>query len=193
MLNFKNILTFKSSAPGRWLLVVGLLIAVVWGWKSLQPTALDTTPKTNETPDSFFSKFKSTKMDETGQIRYELSAAMLYHYSGSNRSTLEFPVINLFESGVQVWRVRANAGTVINDGEQFELRGDVELFSETDGFSLKTEALTVWPNQSKAETDQPVTLTSKLGEIKAIGMQADFLNERLTFLSQAKGRYETLH
>jgi len=137
MLNFKNILTFKNVALSRWLLVVGLLIAVVWGWKSLQPTVLDATPKTNETPDSFFSKFKSTKMDETGQIHYELSAAMLYHYSGSNRSTLEFPVIKLFESGEQVWRVSANSGTVINDGDQFELRGDVNLFRETDGFSLK--------------------------------------------------------
>ncbi len=189
MLNFRNILTLKSGT-GRWLLVTGLLIIVVWGWKSLHPTTSDTRPKTNETPDSFFSKFKSAKMDETGQIHYELSASMLYHYSGDKRATLELPMIRLFESGEQVWRVRANAGTVINGGEKFELQGDVELFRETDGFSLKTETLTVWPNQSKAETDKPVILISTLGEIKAVGMHADFLNERLTLLSQVRGRYE---
>ena len=192
MLNFRNILTLKSGA-GRWLLVTGLLIVVVWGWKSLHPTTSDTRPKTNETPDSFFSKFKSVKMDETGQVHYELSATTLYHYSGSNRSTLEFPTINLFASGEQIWRVRANAGTVINKGEQFELQGDVELFRMADEFSLKTEALTVWPNQSKAETDQLVTLINAFGEIKAVGMQADLLSERLTLLSQARGRYESLH
>lgn len=193
MLNFRNILTLKEGGAGRWLLVMALLIVVVWGWKSLHQTASDIPLKTNDTPDSFFSKFKSTIMDESGQIHYELSAAMLYHYSDGNRATLEFPVIKLFENGAPVWQVRANAGTVINDGEQFEFQGDVYLLRQTDGTSLKTEALTVWPNQSKAETDVLVTLKSAQGEVKAVGMQVDLLKERLTLLSQVRGRYESLY
>ncbi len=193
MLSLKNILALKESRFSKWLFVTGLLIAVVWGWKSLYQTSSGVTPKIKETPDLFFSKFKSTIMNESGQIHYELAAAMLYHYSDDNRATLELPVITLFDNGEKVWQVRANSGTVINDGEQFVLQGAVNLLRQTDGFSVKTEALTIWPDQLMAKTDLAVTLTSSFSEVKAIGMLADFSKKQLIFISQARGRYEQVY
>ncbi len=190
MLNFRNILTLKNSALIKWLLVSGLLVVVVWSWKNLTQVDSEMVVKKNDTPDFFFSKFKSTVMDASGQVHYELTSDMLYHYPDDDRAVLEFPVITLFQNSEQVWRVRANSGVMIDNGEQFVLKGGVSLFREADGLSLKTEELTVWPNQSRAETDQPVLLANSQGEIKAVGMQADLSKERLTLLSQVRGRYE---
>lgn len=181
----------------KWLvvLVVIALSTLSW-WLPLghEPViALVTAPEKRHIVDYDLTDFVVTTMNAAGRPRYRLQARAMRHYADDDTADVSLPQLTMFRHDAASWFVRAEQAHVTAGAETVFLQDRVKAERLTedkdDTLEIRTTALKVVPAEEYAETDQPVTIVTALGVTQAVGMQANFKQQRLELLAQVRGEY----
>lgn len=151
---------------------------------------------TEELPkaDSYMLNITKLDFDSDGTQVFQLDATEARHYNSDNLLELEQPTLISFHptESEQPWHIRANQGTVTNDGARAVFQGQVyawQLLNNDKKNELETEKLIVHPHERTTETDAKVTITTPRGNTVGIGMKSDLNKETFSLHARVRGIY----
>lgn len=182
----------NGRGHGLFPIVVLTLLAGVSVWLdriTQQPPATH-LDRTRHEADFTAEKITLRRFDLTGKVQYVLTADQLVHFGDNESSELTKPRLNYLNRPEPVW-VESNAARVSKDGETVVLSGNVFLRrDEAAGrpeSTMRTEEMTVWPDDEKMRADKPVTLTQGKTVITANGMTSNNITGEVHLQGQVHG------
>ncbi len=144
--------------------------------------------------DYSLSLFELIEMDAQGSLKHTLHAENLYHYPDREESTLARPRLIFYEDQRRVWEITAERGLIIEGDRSVFLSGEVHIqyasVAENRDFEVFTDELRIWPDESVAETADPVRIVQQTGVTWSTGMRAELAVRRIHLLSEVRGNYE---
>ncbi len=187
-------------SPRQLLLGACFAVSGLIAWWRFQPHSNDTLPLgvRPRLPDYVVLNFTTVETDAEGKPSRRLAADELRHFVSENRSELDRPRMELFQSDGPPWKARAQEGLVLAGGDQVRLIGDVRLDRKGNGqvraAHLETERIDIWRKQSLAETDLPVRIRSDGDLLTANSMRLWYTEPtRSTFHGRARIRLAPEH
>ena len=131
-------------------------------------------------PDLFLERASLTQFDQRGLLSSQITAERFTHYPLTDVTALQLPRITLFiEREPNPWRIHSTAGRLLPLSEY--RKETVELWDEVNANRLHrdgtqtvitTAALTVFANESRAQSDEAVVITTSNSVTRASSMQA---------------------
>ena len=172
-------------------LLLTLLAGVsVWLDRVTQQEPVARTDKTRHEADFSADKITLHRFDQTGKIQYVLVADSMVHYADDESSELKNPRLNYLNRPGPVW-IESRFAAVNKDGSTVHLTDDVLVRRAAhDGkpeSTLRTEQMTVWPDDEKMRADKPVTLTQGQTVINAERMESDNIVGEVRLQGQVRG------
>lgn len=141
-------------------------------------------------PDFVVHDVSATQTGADGRPRHVLKATRMTHYPSDDTTVLEQPRLSHFRDASMEVQARAEKATLSGDGRTVLMSGDVLLVRSAYGtqgeLTLRTEELTVLPEEGFARTSMPVTLTSPTSRTDAVGLEFDYDRRRLTLQSNVR-------
>ncbi|MES2323762.1 MAG: LPS export ABC transporter periplasmic protein LptC [Pseudomonadota bacterium] len=141
-------------------------------------------------PDYIVEKFSVVRMTPEGQPRYLLSGAKLTHRPVEDVSEVEQPVMRSVAPGQSAVTIVARKARIRHAENQVDLSGAVDIARPATPASkamrLKTEALTVFPDEDRMESSVAVQMAMGEASVKGVGMKADNALRQLDFASSGQ-------
>ncbi|OGT71985.1 MAG: LPS export ABC transporter periplasmic protein LptC [Gammaproteobacteria bacterium RIFCSPLOWO2_02_FULL_57_10] len=189
--------------PGSWrvwgIISLGALAFFAGRQLVLEPPAPSrtTNPTTEINYDAYSVGITSVLYNADGRIEYTLEASEQIHYL-DNTTVLTNPFVRLYQDSGARWNIVARSGRIhgaaeSDDIERLDLSDEVELFQIDElgsRMTLATEFISIYPGPETMDTDREVIMSTEHLRQTAMGMHADINQDKLTFLSQVRGRYE---
>lgn len=153
--------------------------------------------KLRHDPDYIITDATLRKIDQTGQLKYTLSATEIRHYPDDESTDMLKPNLVYLQVKKPPVTMSAERGHISKDGEQVDLYDNVRIrrsaSAQYEEMTAYTPELTILPDVEKAFTKSPVLITQGKSWIKGVGMQVD--NRAQTYLleSQAVAVLESKH
>ena len=173
--------------------LTAIIFAIAWFSQTVSETSKKQQRLADSLPDFIIRDFNSQQFNADGKLQYEMEANQLIHYPTNDATELDSPVLK-FKSEVKgSWTVQSERGFVATDGNIVELNGNVLLTRQAtpdDSVTMATETLYLHLDKEFAETTKPVIISSTNTTVEAVGMQADFTDNRLILVSKVRGRHE---
>lgn len=142
-----------------------------------------------DTPDFIAENTRIVGFGQDGKQRYALVADRLTHLPASDRTLVDAPRLELDNQGRRL-TIHATSGEVASGAERVDFRGDVVAWRAAapggSEMTFRSEHLTVWPDDHRAETQQALKLTQGATTAEALGMRADNLFGTLDLIGQAR-------
>jgi lipopolysaccharide export system protein LptC len=182
-------------APKWFTPIVVAAVAGISVWLLLEqaPKQPRLITKDNTVPDAYMEDFTTYIMGENGKPRHELSASHMSHFSFDDHSEFISPEFIFYRPDETRWVMSAESGTTRNGSKEITLQGKVTILrkqiSDDSELKIVTEKLLVRPDESYAETDQLITITSGEHKLQSNGFRAFFNDGRVELLSRVKGEY----
>ena len=172
-------------------IVLTLLAAVsVWLDRVTQQEPVAKTDKTRHEADFSADKITLHRFDPTGKVQYILVADSMLHYADDESSELKNPRLNYLNRPEPVW-VESRFASVNKDGTTVVLTDEVLVRRAAHAgkpeSTLRTEQMTVWPEDEKMRADKPVTLTQGQTVINAERMESDNIIGEVRLQGQVRG------
>ncbi|WP_153161177.1 LPS export ABC transporter periplasmic protein LptC [Zoogloea sp. 1C4] len=172
------------------LVVLTLLAGVsVWLDRVTQQPAVARAEKAHEA-DFSADKLTVRRFDLTGKIQYVLVADRMVHYADDETTELVRPRLNYLNRPEPVW-VESNFARVNKDGDAVVLTDNVFVRRDATAgkpeSTLRTEEMTVWPDDEKMRSDKPVVLTQGKTVINAQRMESDNIVGEVRLQGQVRG------
>ena len=172
-------------------LVLTLLAGVsVWLDRVTQQEPVARTDKTRHEADFSADKITLHRFDPTGKVQYILVADSMLHYADDESSELKNPRLNYLNRPEPVW-VESRFASVNKDGTTVVLTDEVLVRRAAHAgkpeSTLRTEQMTVWPEDEKMRADKPVTLTQGQTVINAERMESDNIIGEVRLQGQVRG------
>jgi lipopolysaccharide export system protein LptC len=156
---------------------------------------------TADHPDYVITDFHAIDLDESGRIRYELTASELTHFRAPERANLVAPDMIFYRNNhadggtaARPWQLTSTRGVIAEDGQRLDLAGEVKLARLVEdpqsAMTLETEMLTVLGQREMAITDQPFVLRTAQGQLTGVGLDADLKNSRMNLHARVRGQYD---
>jgi len=128
-------------------------------------------------PDYIVEKFSFVRMSPEGKPRYLFYGAKLTHLPLGDASDVEQPILKSLVPDAPPLTITSLRARIHHEQNKVDLLGNVDIHrpaSPTTRFlSLKTEALTVFPDEDRMQTDQKVSMVLGEATVAGIGMQAN--------------------
>lgn len=177
-----------------------LLAAISWGLVEIYRVEYQTGDGSIEAPKhsaDYFSKgYLRKDLNEQGQLKSELVAESILHYSDDDTTHIDNPKLTLYNSDPTVppWVIKSEKGILSANGENLLLQGKVFIDrAKAEGvmqLNIRTSHLRVNPKTSYAETDEWAELLSPPHRVEGKGMQLTFKKPiNIKLLSNVKSRY----
>lgn len=153
--------------------------------------------KLRHDPDYIITDAILRKIDQTGRLKYTLSATDIRHYPDDESTDMLKPNLVYFQARKPPVTMSAERGHMSKDGEKVDLYDNVRIrrsaSAQYEELTAYTPELTVLPDVEKAFTKSPVLITQGKSWMKGVGMQVD--NRAQTYLleSQAVAVLESKH
>jgi lipopolysaccharide export system protein LptC len=174
----------RKRHPQRWRTALTLAGAVVfalgsfWLLQVLNQKGQDGgVEQPRNEPDYFVDNFSVVRMGADGKPAYIVSGVKLTHRPLDDSSDIELPYIRKLSPATPPMDVRSLRGRIDQDNSRVQLNGNVVLDRPAGpgaaSMNLKTEALTVFPDADRMETDQPVVLLQGASRMSGVGMRAN--------------------
>lgn len=187
-------LPFSLSKQHAMTLLLGLLaIFTAWLiWDLNQPIGLHTI---RHTPDAFAENVRGTRIDESGQIADQFYSPSLWHYEDDQSIEFINPKLVVYSNkpGSTAWQITANHGNTNRDLSVINLWGNILCYQPAGPANpetrLTTSAVTLYPKQKFAHTDQFVQADQPGIQITAVGATVDLNTNQTHLISQVKGHY----
>lgn len=148
------------------------------------------TPSAQRTdPDFTAEGTRMTGFDEDGRRHFELFADRVTHFPAGGATRLERPRLH-YDTDKGALTIEAQQGEVFGDGERLLLTGDVRASRPANAarpaLRFESASLTIWPDDERAETQDPVTLMQGANTARADGMKIDNLFGTLELIGNAR-------
>jgi lipopolysaccharide export system protein LptC len=134
-------------------------------------------------PDYIVDNFSFVRMSETGQPRYVISGDRLTHRPADNTSVIDKPVVQSMSVDHPRMTITANTAHVNQDQNQIDLSGNVDIRrpgnAKAQPLRIRTEALTVLPDEDIAKTDRPIRMTLGASSVTGVGMVANNATQQI--------------
>ncbi len=144
-------------------------------------------------PDAIGEQVVARRYDETGKLRYLLTAPHLEHFPDDDSSELRQPVLLSYRPNAEPLRLSAEHARITSKGETIYLTDKVKLVRPATNDQAELVArmpdLTALPDSGTAFTLNPVEITQGKSWVTGVGMQIDNNNSTLTLQSQVRGEY----
>lgn len=128
-------------------------------------------------PDYIIERFSFVRLDQAGQPSYIIAGDKLTHHPADDSSDIEQPTVHSLSGDQPPMNVRARQARVDQDNSRVKLSGDVRVdrpaTATSQAMQMNTSALTLYPDDEKMETDQPVSLQLGATRASGTGMKAD--------------------
>jgi LPS export ABC transporter protein LptC len=145
-------------------------------------------------PDAFAENIFLEIMDETGHPLYRLHAANMEYYPDEDRLQLHRPMLDVTRPDTPHWQISAEDGRTSASGEPVWLLGKVSIQRLASALykplRIQTKDVLVQPAAALAETEHAASITGSGFQLEAIGLDADFGNNRLKLHSRVTGRFD---
>lgn len=179
-----------------WLpLAILLLLAALSFWieQTVEKPVHGGTPSTRTDPEGIMENFNALRTDMTGKPQYRLSARMLRHYSGSKFTELESPRFTQLDAQSGDVNAVAKQATVSPDGQQVDLRGDVQVERAARPgqslMSLRSARLLVFPDKNQLRSPGPVEIHDDTLNVRADAMEYDARQRIVKLTGRVRARY----
>ena len=142
-------------------------------------------------PDYVLHNFEAITLDKQGKEGFTLQAPKLARSPDSREMNIDTPTFLFPDKDGSRWRSQSKTAWVNADGSEVRLRGDVR-FDNPEGsqrMRMETDALDVFPDASRATSDQPVTITQPGSIIRGRGLEAQLDENRVTLKSEVRAQY----
>jgi lipopolysaccharide export system protein LptC len=191
--------THKRTAH-RWRLLATMLAALFFALGSFwllqamrgQDEGAQVVGRSTE-PDYIVDNFSFVRMTKTGQPAYVISGARLTHRPIDDVSEIEQPVLQGMTTEHPRMTMRADHARVLHEQDQVELTGNVDVQRPATPVSkpmrIRTEALTVLPDDEIMKTDLPVVMTLGGATVHSTGMLANNATQQLHLSSSGHMTY----
>jgi lipopolysaccharide export system protein LptC len=134
-------------------------------------------------PDYIIDNFSFVRMSETGQPRYMVSGKRLTHRPIDDVSEIDKPVVHSLATAHPRMTMYANRARVLHEPNQVDLYGNVDVqrpaTPNSKPLRIRTEALTVLPDEEIMKTDQPIEMTLGEARVRGTGMLANNATQQL--------------
>jgi lipopolysaccharide export system protein LptC len=135
-------------------------------------------------PDYIIDNFSFVRMSPTGQPRYVISGERLTHRPADNTSVIDKPVVQSLSPDRPHLTMTASTANVNQDQNQIDLIGNVDISrpgsKTSQPLRIRTEALTVLPDEEISKTDKPIQMTLGAASVSGVGMVANNATQQLT-------------
>lgn len=162
--------------------------ATIWLERVTRSDEARPAAEARQFPDFIGEQIRLIRFDENGEQRYELLADKLTHYPLGDVTELDFPRLR-YDTPDGELRIQANWAESRKGGEVLWLVGNVEVFRQglpgNADLTLTSKTLTVWPDDQRAETSDPVVLTRDDSVARGNAMKADNLFGTLQLIGDA--------
>ena len=141
-------------------------------------------------PDYIVEKFSFVRMTPDGKPHYLLSGTKLTHRPSDDSSDIDLPVMQNVAPGAAPMTIVAARAHIRSGADQVDLAGKVDIrrpaSASARSLHMRTETLTVFPDEDRMQTDQPVNL--QLGEsvITGTGMRANNATRQIHFATHGQ-------
>lgn len=172
-------------------IVLTLLAGVsVWLERVTQQAPVAKTDKTRHEADFTADRITLHRFDPTGKVQYILVADSMVHYADDESTELKNPRLNYLNRPEPVW-IESRFASVNKDGSTVVLTDDVLVrraaLAGKPESTLRTEQMTVWPEDERMRADKPVTLTQGQTVINAERMESDNIIGEVRLQGQVRG------
>ena len=153
----------RSAQARRTLLALGGLVLLGWlAWQNLSDELLPALEETGGQTQRLETA-SSWQYDDNGRLAYRLVTPRAVEVETGSRYELEAPEATLHdEPGTPPWTLRADTGTLLDDGDTVRLQGTViaarAAHDERGRLELHTDQLWIYPQRRRAQTDVASTL-----------------------------------
>lgn len=177
------------------LLFVFVTASAWWAVSTLQfeSTPIKNILKLRTGPNHYMEDFTATTMDDQGKPRMQLSAPHMAHYPNGDKTVLTKPNFTFHQRDkLKTWTVNADNGTVLQDGDEVLLEGNVFIQGRDQNnqdITISTRALRVLPNDDYAESKDPVHITQGKHVLDAVGVKLFLDKQLLLLVSNVRGVY----
>lgn len=134
-------------------------------------------------PDYIVEKFSFVRMTPAGKPGYIISGDKLTHRPSDDTFDVDQPVVLNIGSEKPPMIMHAKTAHVDQAKDRVDLAGAVDIRRPQQGemksMSLATDALTVFPDADRMETDQPFQATIGATNLSGVGMNANNATGRL--------------
>lgn len=133
-------------------------------------------------PEYSLDEFELKVFREDGLMSLHVTAPRMDRHSGDGHFTVRRPEMLILREGEPKWQARAENSHIAASGKRLDLEGGVRFWSlpgDPRPIDIRTEFLTAWPEEQRAETSAPVTLVQGASILQASGLRADFNASRL--------------
>ena len=174
----------KPGGAHRWRIIFTVLGAVVvalgsfWLLEVMNKNAQDINASKNvNEPDYFITNFSLVRMDLTGKPSYIVSGKKLTHYPADDSSDIDQPFVRKLTPDMPPMNMNAELAHIDQNNTRLQLHRKVVVdrvaSPKAQNLTLKTEALTVYPDEERMETDVPVDILTGASRIHGVGMKAN--------------------
>ena len=134
-------------------------------------------------PDYVVEKFSFVRMTPAGKPGYIISGEKLTHRPSDDTFDVVQPMVLNIGSQQPPMTMHAKTARVDQAKNMVDLAGDVDIRRPQQGamqaMSLRTEALTLFPDEDRMETAQPFQLVIGTTNLAGVGMKANNATGRL--------------
>jgi len=186
----------RPRTAHRWRLLATIVAGVFlacgsfWLLQVMQRDDDQTAVASKNEPDYIVEKFSFVRMTPEGQPRYLFYGAKLTHRPVNDVSDVERPMMRNMTPGQAPMTIQANSGRIRHAENQVDLLGRVEIdrpqSAAAKSLRIKTEALTVFPDEERMTSDKRVQMTLGATTITGTGMQANNATRQLDFASRGQ-------
>lgn len=125
-----------------------------WLERIAQPAEMPDAAVVSRAPDMMVDHFSLQRFDGRGRQQYVFSAESMRHFAQPERTELTRPELLLLRGSAPVL-ANAQRGRISQDGNTVTLEGSVRIVRNAspdlpEG-TLSTDAMTLWPEQGRAE------------------------------------------
>jgi lipopolysaccharide export system protein LptC len=128
-------------------------------------------------PDYIVDNFSFVRMSDTGQPRYVVSGKRLTHRPLDDVSDVDQPVVQSMALEHPRMNMTANRARIRHGQNEVDLLGNVDVqrpaTPKSQPMRLRTEELTVLPDDELMRTDKPVEMVLGSANIRGTGMLAN--------------------
>ena len=192
----------RGGAGALFPLAIMLLLAMLTLWlaRTIDLSSGAEAPPANREPDYIVEKFTLTRLSDSGQPRYALSAERMLHLPADDQSYLTKPILRQLQPGKPELRITSDRGIVTAGGETAHLHDHVELFRAAEApvagkgggtaMRVTTTYLRVVPDQDRADTPAAVRVEQGQSVLNGTGMDFDNRYRRFRLHADIRASYE---
>lgn len=124
--------------------------------------------------DYIVEQFSVRRFDINGELQNTVTAEKMLHYPDDNTTEVSLPHVSYHKAPPT--DIFARAALISHDGKQIDLIDDVRVIRQTgnnEASLMETSKLSVFPDEERAQTQEPVVFTQGKSVIKGSGIDID--------------------